>query len=116
MREVADRARIEAFMTALAREATADVNVFHVGGTPAVLLGWRDTMMDLDLAVRSVILTCTRRRWPRLSVGTRVIGRMFAPWWNAAWSIRTKRVRTLLGWNRICIDSQPATPRRFAAP
>ncbi len=51
MREVADRARIEAFMTALAREATADVNVFHVVGTTAVLLGWRDTLMDLDLAV-----------------------------------------------------------------
>ena len=39
-------------MTALAREATADVNVFLVGGTSAVLLGWRDSTMDVDLAVR----------------------------------------------------------------
>jgi hypothetical protein len=40
VREVADRERIERFMTALAREATADTDVFLVGGTSAVLVGW----------------------------------------------------------------------------
>ena len=40
-------------MTALAREATADVNVCLVGRTSAVLLGWRDSTVDVDLAMRS---------------------------------------------------------------
>ena len=47
MREVADRERIHAFMTALARHATADVDVFLVGGTSAVLVGWRATTIDV---------------------------------------------------------------------
>lgn len=52
MREVADRERIHAFMTALARHATADVDVFLVGGTSAVLVGWRATTIDVDLVMR----------------------------------------------------------------
>lgn len=52
MREVADRARIEAFLDALAREATGDADVFVVGGTTAVLAGWRDTTVDVDLVMR----------------------------------------------------------------
>lgn len=52
MREVADRARIGAFMSALARHATADVDVFLVGGTSAVLVGWRETTIDVDLVFR----------------------------------------------------------------
>ena len=41
-----------AFMTALARHATADVDVFLVGGTSAVLVGWRATTIDVDLVMR----------------------------------------------------------------
>ena len=52
MREIADRERIGAFMTALARHATADVDVFLVGGTSAVLVGWRATTIDVDLVMR----------------------------------------------------------------
>ena len=52
MREVADRARIEAFLNALARHATSDVDVFLVGGTSAVLEGWRSTTIDVDLVMR----------------------------------------------------------------
>lgn len=52
MREVADRARIEAFLAALAREATTDVDVFLVGGTSAVLVGWRSATIDVDLVMR----------------------------------------------------------------
>ena len=39
-------------MTALARHATADVDVFLVGGTCAVLVGWRATTIDVDLVMR----------------------------------------------------------------
>jgi hypothetical protein len=52
VREVADRHRIDAFLKALAREATADVDVFLVGGTCAVLIGWREATVDVDLAMR----------------------------------------------------------------
>jgi hypothetical protein len=52
VREVADRARIEAFLAALAREAVTDTNVYLVGGTSAVLAGWRATTIDIDLVMR----------------------------------------------------------------
>jgi hypothetical protein len=52
VREVADRARIEAFLDALAREATHDTDLFVVGGTTAVLAGWRETTIDVDLVMR----------------------------------------------------------------
>jgi hypothetical protein len=52
VREVADRERIHAFMTALARHATTEVDVFLVGGTSAVLVGWRATTIDVDLVMR----------------------------------------------------------------
>lgn len=52
MREVADRKRIEAFFAAVAREATTDVDIFVVGGTSAVIFGWRPTTMDVDFVMR----------------------------------------------------------------
>lgn len=52
MREVADKARIEAFLEALAIAATEETEVFLVGGTSAVLVGWRTTTIDLDLVMR----------------------------------------------------------------
>lgn len=52
MRELADRTRVEAFLTALARAASTEVGVFVVGGTSAVLVGWRSTTIDIDLVMR----------------------------------------------------------------
>ena len=52
MRQIATRERIEAFLSALAREATADAQVFLAGGTSAVLIGWRDATIDIDLVMR----------------------------------------------------------------
>lgn len=52
MREVATRDRIDAFLQALAREASGAVDVFLVGGTSAVLEGWRDSTIDIDLVIR----------------------------------------------------------------
>lgn len=52
MREVANRARIEAFLSALAREATDETEVFLVGGTSAVLVGWRASTIDMDIVMR----------------------------------------------------------------
>lgn len=52
MRQLADKARIEAFLEALARAATTSTDVFLVGGTTAVLLGWRASTIDIDLVMR----------------------------------------------------------------
>lgn len=52
MREIADRARIQAFMEALGREARVEAGVFLVGGTTAVLEGWRAGTIDIDLVFR----------------------------------------------------------------
>ncbi len=52
MREVADKERITAFLNALAREATSETTVYLVGGTSAVLVGWRPATIDVDLVMR----------------------------------------------------------------
>jgi hypothetical protein len=51
MREVADRPRIEGFMRALGREATAAGHVYLTGGATAVLFGWRSSTIDVDIKV-----------------------------------------------------------------
>lgn len=52
MRGLADGDRITRFMEALARHARHDVRVYWVGGTTAVLLGWRQTTVDIDLVIQ----------------------------------------------------------------
>jgi hypothetical protein len=49
MRAVADADRIRAFMRALGREAEREATAYLAGGTTAVLMGWRDTTLDVDL-------------------------------------------------------------------
>jgi hypothetical protein len=49
MRQLADEARIRAFMRALGRVADRPGEVFFAGGATAVLFGWRATTIDIDL-------------------------------------------------------------------
>ena len=49
MRAETDRAKIDAFMTALARRVKGPGRIYFTGGGTAVLHGWRDTTIDLDL-------------------------------------------------------------------
>ena len=49
MRQLADSARIHGLMRALGRAATAPGRVYLTGGATAVLLGWRQTTIDVDL-------------------------------------------------------------------
>lgn len=49
MRDLADADRIRRFMRALGREAAAASQVYLTGGATAVLLGWRETTIDLDI-------------------------------------------------------------------
>jgi hypothetical protein len=49
MRQKVTLARLEEFMKALGSEVTDAARVFLVGGASAVLLGWRDSTIDVDL-------------------------------------------------------------------
>lgn len=49
MRELADAERIQRFMRALGSEAVREGTCYLVGGGTAVLLGWRDTTIDVDI-------------------------------------------------------------------
>ena len=51
MRELAGAERIGQLMRALGREADQDGAVHLTGGATAVLLGWRPTTLDVDLAL-----------------------------------------------------------------
>lgn len=50
MRQPIDADRLRVFMRALALEARAPLQVYLVGGSTAVLEGWRDATIDVDLA------------------------------------------------------------------
>ena len=49
MRQPVTAARVEEFMKALGSGARNPARVFLVGGATAVLLGWRDSTIDIDL-------------------------------------------------------------------
>jgi hypothetical protein len=49
MRELADAARIRAFMKALADRAASECRVYFTGGASAVLEGWRQATVDADV-------------------------------------------------------------------
>jgi hypothetical protein len=51
MRQPVTTARVEEFMKALGSGAKSPARVFLVGGATAVLLGWRDSTIDIDLKV-----------------------------------------------------------------
>ncbi len=51
MRRVAERDRIQRFMTALAVKATRRASLYFTGGATAVLLGWRASTIDVDIHI-----------------------------------------------------------------
>ena len=52
VRSVSDRARIECVMEAFARAGAREMTIYLVGGTTAVLLGWRDSTAAVDFVVQ----------------------------------------------------------------
>lgn len=50
MRELADADRIRRFMRAVGKVAETEGAAYFTGGATAVLLGWRDTTIDVDVA------------------------------------------------------------------
>ena len=49
MRPLADATRIQQFMKALGREADRPAHVYLTGGATAVLYGWRESTIDVDM-------------------------------------------------------------------
>lgn len=49
MRDLADHDKILEFMRAFARDIGREVRVYFTGGATAVLMGWRDSTVDVDL-------------------------------------------------------------------
>ena len=49
MREITNRSKITEFMRQLGRRAKNECNVYFTGGATAVLEGWRDATIDIDL-------------------------------------------------------------------
>lgn len=49
MRQPVTATRVEEFMKALGSGVSSPVRIFLVGGATAVLLGWRDSTIDIDL-------------------------------------------------------------------
>ncbi|MGB7208171.1 MAG: hypothetical protein WBD27_05875 [Pyrinomonadaceae bacterium] len=49
MRDLANKKKIQEFMRFFGRSARTESRVYFTGGVTAVLLGWRDTTIDVDL-------------------------------------------------------------------
>lgn len=49
MRDLTNQEKIKEFMRVFGREARSNARVYFTGGTTAVLYGWRDTTVDIDL-------------------------------------------------------------------
>ena len=50
MRTLVDKKRIDAFMKRFGEAARTDARVYLTGGATAVLLGWRDSTVDVDIS------------------------------------------------------------------
>lgn len=49
MRDLTSQGKILEFMRAFGAQARQEVRVYFTGGTTAVLMGWRDTTIDIDM-------------------------------------------------------------------
>jgi hypothetical protein len=78
MRELADSTRIERFMCELGRAVSVNGHVYLTGGATAVLYGWRETTIDIDIKLipdRDEIL----REIPRLKEALNLNVELAAP-------------------------------------
>lgn len=78
MRELADSTRIEKFMRELGRAVQVDGRIYLTGGATAVLFGWRETTIDVDI---KLIPDCDEilREIPRLKEALNLNVELAAP-------------------------------------
>jgi hypothetical protein len=55
MREKVSAEAVERFMIALGHAGRSSARIYFVGGVSAVLLGWRETTIDIDLKLVPVL-------------------------------------------------------------
>lgn len=53
MREVTSAAKVQAFMRALGRDVRRPARIYFVGGSSAVIEGWRQSTVDVDLKIEA---------------------------------------------------------------
>ncbi len=78
MRSLADSTRIERLIEEWGRTASVDGTVYLAGGATAVLHGWRESTLDVDVKLVRIATSCCaipRRRSPRPSGGMFKIAR-----------------------------------------
>jgi hypothetical protein len=78
MRELADASCIERFTRELGRLASVEGRVYFTGGATAVLSGWRESTIDIDVKLipdRDEVM----REIPRLKQALNVIVELAAP-------------------------------------
>ncbi|HEY6219526.1 MAG TPA: DUF6036 family nucleotidyltransferase [Gemmatimonadaceae bacterium] len=71
MRDLVDRSRLNQLIRALGIAAESRVRIYLVGGTTAVLMGWRNSTVDVDLVMRPED-EAVLRAIPRLKESLRV--------------------------------------------
>ena len=52
MRQLADTSHIRKFMRAMGEAARSPARLYFTGGATAVLVGWRDSTIDVDILIR----------------------------------------------------------------
>jgi hypothetical protein len=78
MRELADAGRIRRLMGELGRESESDARVYFTGGATAVLYGWRQSTIDVDMKIVPE-LDSILRALPGLKEGLRVNVELASP-------------------------------------
>jgi len=76
MRALVDRARLETFMQRLGAAATERADCYLTGGATAVLIGWRDATVDIDLRLvpeREELLRAIARLKDELEVNVELV-------------------------------------------
>jgi hypothetical protein len=83
MRALADADRIRRFMRALGEAADSPTQVYFTGGATAVLIGWRQSTIDVDIRMqpdRDVILRTITRLKEELQINVELASRIdFTP-------------------------------------
>ena len=102
MRKVSDADRIRRFMRAFGAEAVSDARTYFTGGATAVLLGWRDSTIAIDLRIFPRAIGCFARsqvsRNPRDQCRAGQPGRLYSgtSWLGGSQPLHRARGETFL--------------------
>ena len=84
MREKVTAERLEKFMQAVGRAGKMNCRIYLVGGATAVLLGWRETTIDIDLKLVPEVNEILRAL-PELKEALQINVELAWPLWSSLW-------------------------------